>query len=197
MGSGALPAISRAELPAKSNYVGLDISAAELGKAPVGAYDETIVADAATALPELRRSFDLVVSWQVLEHVESTEPVVANVRSYLDAGGSFVAMLSGGLSPFALINRLVPQEFGRQLLERLTGREPVTVFPAHYDRCTYRGLERVFSRWSDLEIQCYYRGAGYFRFNPVVQAAYLALEDRLEHARSRRFATHYLVQAIR
>ena len=197
IGSGAQPAIPREELPPESWYVGLDISSDELEKAPADAYDATVVADAATTIPDLRDSFDLVVSWQVLEHVSSTDAVVTNARSYLKDGGSFVAMLSGGLSPFALLNRAIPHTLARRVLEGLTGREPATVFPARYDRCSYAGLQRTFTNWSELQIECYYRGAGYFRFNPLVQTVYLALEDRLEQRRSRRFATHYLIEAVR
>src|ERR1035437_10261897 len=69
VGGGRGPAIPRPDLPAGTTYIGLDLSGRELMAAPPGSYDRTIVADVTDHLSELEGCADLVVSWQVLEHV--------------------------------------------------------------------------------------------------------------------------------
>ena len=146
---------------------------------------------------ELESSADLVVSWAVLEHVAPLDVAIANIHSYLRPGGLFVAQLSGGRSAFALINRLIPHRLAKVAMKRLLRRDPESVFPAPYDRCTYSELSRAFAGWSHVRIVARYRGAGYFGFLPPLQRLYLRLEDLLVRGRHRDLATHYLLVARR
>src|SRR3954471_5717818 len=91
VGSGASPVVPKSSRRPGTTYVGLDVSASELRKAPAGSYDEEIVADAASHLPALDESFDAVVSWQVFEHLRPLAAAVENVRAYLRPGGTLVA----------------------------------------------------------------------------------------------------------
>jgi SAM-dependent methyltransferase len=197
VGSGRRPAVDPAQRPAGSRYVGLDVSAAELARAPDGAYTETVVADVSTALPELAGRFDLLVSWQVLEHVASTERALANLHGYLRPGGALVAVLSGRFALYGVLNRLVPARLATWGLRTFTGRDPETVYPAHYDRCDHRGLTELLAPWRSARVQPIYQGGAYLNFAKPLRAAYLSYESWAARSGRTNLATHYLVVAER
>src|SRR5881628_2346064 len=69
VGGGRRPTILPHERPPQIHYVGLDPVGAEMALALPGSYDEQVQATAEQRVPELVGRFDLIVSWQVLEHV--------------------------------------------------------------------------------------------------------------------------------
>lgn len=196
VGSGRRPALPTG-MRHGSFYVGLDISLDELQEAPEGSYDEVIAADVVEPREELRDRFDLIVSWQVLEHVTPLDVVLENLRSYLRPGGRIVALLSGSFSAFALLNKALPAKAGVWIMERLLGRHPDTVFPAHYDRCHHAALVKLLKSWSWADVVPLYHGAVYFSFSRRLQEAYLAYENWASTSGHRNLATHYLIEAHR
>ena len=196
VGSGRAPTFAPAARPEGSMYVGLDVSGEELAKAPAGSYDEAWEADITTLRPELCDRFDLVVSWQVLEHVKPLPSAFANIRRYLVPGGRCVAQLSGRYSVFALLNRMVANEVGGAIAARVMRRDRDTVFPAHYDACYEAALARMLAGWSAVEIHPRYKGAAYFNFSRTLQRLYLHYEDWTQQGRPN-LATHYIVDAFR
>jgi SAM-dependent methyltransferase len=194
VGAGRAPTIPVDLRPRDSRYVGLDVSASELAAAPAGSYDETVVADLLGAPIELAGAFDLAVSWQVLEHVRSLPAALAAIRGFLRPGGHLAALLSGRWALFAVANRLVPRGLGLRFMGATLGREPDTVFPAHYDSATMRGLTTALADWASHEIVPRYRGAEYLSGLPRAQSVYLRYEDRA-HESHPNLATHYLVFA--
>ena len=197
LGSGRRPTVPVAERPRNCFCLGVDISRGELEKAPAGSYDGWRVADATRFVGDLENDFDLIVSWQVLEHVRPLERAIENCRRYLRPGGTFVALFSGTLSAVALINRLVPQAVGIAAMKRLLGRDPETVFPAYYDGTWYRPLRAYFESWQSWEIVPLFRGADYFSFSRTLQQAYLLYENWAARGNRVNLATHYLVEAVR
>jgi len=197
VGGGRHPAIARPDLPPGAIYVGIDLSERELMAAPPGSYDRVIIGDVVERQPYLEGCADLVVSWQVLEHVVPLGDAISNIYHYLRPGGSFVAQLSGGRSAFALINRMIPHRLAKVAMKRLLQRDPESVFPAPYDRCTYSALSRTLAYWSEVRIVPRYRGAQYFQFLPPVQTLYVHIEDLIVQGDHRDLATHYLVVARR
>lgn len=197
VGAGRKPTIAIEERPQACHYVGLDVSRDELELASPGSYDEIYVADVACRLHELENRFDLIVSWQVLEHVKPLAPAVENLRAYLQEGGLLVAQFSGAFSVFAIANRRLPTEFSVRALHRLLGRDSETVFRAYYDRCYYSALAKLFEQWSKWDIVPRYRGASYFPFSRSLQALYLRYEDWISAHKCRNLATHYIVAATR
>jgi SAM-dependent methyltransferase len=195
VGSGRSPAIPVDLRPPDCRYVGLDISARELAAAPVGSYDETVVADLLEPRPELAGRFDLVVSWQALEHVHSLTAALDAIHAYLRPGGHLAGLLSGRWGLFAVANRLVPQRLGVRLMGATLDRDPNTVFPARYDRATMNGLRVALGGWTRAEIVPRYRGAGYLCAFPRLQALYLVYEDWACDSHHPDLATHYLVFA--
>jgi 2-polyprenyl-6-hydroxyphenyl methylase/3-demethylubiquinone-9 3-methyltransferase len=194
VGSGASPAIPDELRPRGCHYVGLDISPSELAAAPAHSYDETIVADLLEVRPELEGRFDLVVSWQVLEHVHSLPAALDAIHAYLRPGGHLAALLSGRWALFAVANRVIPRRLGVRLMSATLGRDPNTVFPAHYDRATMSDLTSALRGWSHQEVVPRYRGAGYLCALPRLQALYLLYEGWVAESHPN-LATHYLVFA--
>jgi len=197
VGSGRRPAIPPQDRPPDCTYVGLDLSMDELTAAPGGSYDQMVISDVVTFQPALAERFDLVLSWQVLEHVKPLAEALENIRRYLIPGGALVAQLSGKFSAFALLNQLLPHRLSVWALKRFLRRDPRTVFPAHYDQCWYGALVRITSPWSEAEVLPRYRGSGYFKFLSVLERAYLLYEDWTIKRGHRNLATHYLISARR
>lgn len=198
VGGGAAPTIAPEKRPAGATYVGLDVSRGELEQAPAGSYDEIYEADAAGGLPlELHGRFDLILSWQVFEHVSSLERAADNCRQLLGDNGALVAQFSGTFTLFGLLNRLVPHRLAVELLYRLNDRPRESIFPAYYDRCWYTAIQKALQDWQRLEIQPLYHGAEYLRFNALLQRSYLTYENWACRAKKVNLATHYLVAAER
>jgi len=197
VGAGRRPTVPVSRRPPGCVYVGLDLAAAELDKAPPGSYDETHVADLALRVPLLQDRFDLVVSWEVFEHVKALDVAVENLRSYLRPGGRLVAHMSGRFSLFATVNRLLPYSVGAWAMCHLLKRARETVFPAYYDHGWHQALQRMLAPWSEFEVLPQYRGAGYLSFCPVLQSLYLVYENWACRRGRSDLATHYLVTAVR
>jgi SAM-dependent methyltransferase len=197
VGSGRRPTIEPAERPRHVMYVGLDVSAEELSRAPRGAYDETVAADAKDLVAELVDRFDLIVSWQVLEHVKDLSAAAANFHAYARPGGKFVAMLSGRYAAHAVANRFLPTGLARRFVARLRGRPVDTVFSAYYDHCDERGLRDAFSSWETLEVLPLWRGADYFERLPGLLPLYLRYEDFAIRRGWTQSATNYVVVATK
>jgi SAM-dependent methyltransferase len=195
IGGGRTPTIVPARRPHELHYVGLDASGPELELAPPGSYERTIAAEAEQLVPELVDRFDLIVSWQVLEHVRDLPRAVGNFHLYLRPGGALVACLSGRNAAFAIANRCMPNRLAHRFVARLRERSVETVFPAYYDRCDRHGLEATFSAWNEVEVIPLWRGADYFERLPGLLALYLRYEDLAIRRGWDDLATHYVVAA--
>jgi SAM-dependent methyltransferase len=196
VGAGRYPTIAPADRPDGCRYVGLDIEPEELEAAGPDSYDESIVADITTPLGR-DEEFDLVLSWQVLEHVTPLADAIENLRRSLRPGGTLLAQLTGSNAAFAAVGRLLPQRAKLWMTTRLLGHREEEKFPTRYDRSSHRALARMLEPWSRFEIVPFYRGATYFRFSRPLTRAYLAYESAIERRRARNLATHYLVVAQR
>lgn len=194
VGSGRRPALPLHQRPDGITYVGLDLSPRELEAAPPGSYDAVVVSDVCTRVPELEGRFDLIVTWQVLEHVDSLERALANLRLYLTQGGHAVALFSGRYSAFGTANLLLPRRLGARLVARIMKRDPQTVFPAYYDRCHRTGLEHLLESWSQVRVISAWNGATYFNFFRPLQACYVFYEEWTAVAGRDNLATHYYLQ---
>jgi SAM-dependent methyltransferase len=197
VGAGRSPYLAPNRRPTPSQYVGLDVAKDELEKAPPGPYHDIIVADIVERRSELLERFDLVISWQVLEHVKPSAAAIENMRCYLREGGLMLSLVSGAYSAFALLNKLVPDRVGVLAMEYLLGRDPDTVFPAKYDHCLYDPLASMLMSWREFEVVPRYRGAEYFGFARWLQRVYLWYEDWTIRTERRNLATHYLIRATR
>lgn len=196
VGSGRSASIAPEHRPSACRYVGLDISADELRRAAPQVYDSTITHDITKPLPQ-GEQFDLILSWQVLEHVRPTEQAIENLRAALHPGGTMLVQVSGTFSAFALLARLIPHRARVWAMAQYLGHAEEEKFPTHYDHCWASALERMCSSWSAVTLYPFYRGAGYFGMSRLVQRAYLQYESAVAAREIRNLATHYLVVARR
>jgi len=196
VGAGRHPTLAPDARPTGCRYVGLDIAPEELAAAGPGAYDEGVVTDV-TAPLHRDEEFDLIVSWQVLEHVTPLAAAFENLRASLRPGGTLLAQLTGSNAGFALAGRLMPHAARVWVASRLLGHPPEDKFPTRYDGSTHRSLNRMLHAWSEVEIVPFYRGATYLTFARPLMRAYVACESAIERRRLVNLATHYLVIARR
>lgn len=143
VGSGKQPLICREQRQRFNLHVtGLDISADELRQAPEGAYDETIVMDAANG--SIPGEYDLILSHTVLEHLRDTPAAILGMADALAPGGTMAHFLPCRNALFARLNLLVGTSIAQRLLKLAwPGQSAVNGFPAYYDACTPRQLGRL------------------------------------------------------
>lgn len=193
VGSGRRPTVPVDLRPPGCYYVGLDLSAAELELAPPGSYDEMVACDATQSVGAFVSSFDLVLSWQVLEHVRPLDHALHNLYSYLRPGGRLVAEMSGTFSIFALADRVLPERVRLELLVRLLDREPTEIFPAYFHKCWYGALNTITEGWSQRTIVPLYTGADYLCFSRSLQSVYIAYEEWVASCEFHNLASYYRV----
>ncbi len=196
VGGGRHPVLAPECRPPGCRYVGTDVDRSELEAAPPAAYDALLVYDI-TRPPPVSEEFDVVVSWQVLEHVRPLEAALANLRALLVPGGTMLAQLSGSFAIFALAARMLPHRARVLAMAQLLGHGTVEKFPTYYDRCYARALLRMLAPWSAATILPYYRGARYLDFSPALRRAYLVYESTAAERGWHDLATHYLIVATR
>lgn len=195
VGGGRDPTLGAADRPTGCRYLGLDISAEELEAAGADAYDAHYVHDIAEPLPHLS-DVDVIISWQVLEHVASLPMALTNLRAMLRPGGSLLAQTSGSFAAFAVAARLMPHWLRVKVLTRYLGHLEEDKFPTHYDHCTARALRKLLRSWASSQIVPFYRGAPYFSISRPLQRLYLGYEDFIAAREWENLATHYLVVAV-
>lgn len=194
LGAGRSPTLAPSDRPVDSRYLGLDISAAELVAAGPDAYSYTYVHDIVAPLPELR-DIDVIISWQVLEHVASLPRALDNLKAMLRPGGTLLAQVSGTFAAFALAARVVPHQLRVRALSSVLGHDAELKFPTRYHRCNARAISRVMSTWESSEIVPFFRGAPYFSFSRPLQRLYLGYENFIASRGWNSLATHYLIVA--
>jgi SAM-dependent methyltransferase len=197
VGSGRDPALAPGRRPPGTRYVGLDVSGAELARAPAGSYDEVLAADVAERVPGLAGAFDLALSSQAFEHVRHLNRAMANIREYLREGGRLVALLSGRFSVNAVLNGALPAGVAGRLMRLLLDRDPETVFAAYYDRCYASALAELMRPWSEAAVTPLFQGGAYFNFALPARSAYLAYENWAARSGRVNLATHYLIVSKR
>jgi SAM-dependent methyltransferase len=153
-----------------------------------------VAADVTHYVSDLANRFDMVLSWQVLEHVRSVPAALDNFHAYLRPGGLAVVILSGRFSAFGLLNMLLPGRVGAPLVAHVMGRDPETVFRAYYDHCYNDALARLGRKWSSARVVSAWNGAGYFRSVRPLQALYVAYEEWAATSGRENLATHYILE---
>jgi SAM-dependent methyltransferase len=122
-------------------------------------------------LPFAGDTFDLVVCLWVLEHVESPDKVLSEVRRTLKPGGHFVFLTPNLRNPLLMLNRIgkaLPQ-LQRRLVPRLYGRVEADTFPVRYRANTVAALRASAGRCG-LEV---------VELRAVPDPTYLALNDAM------------------
>jgi SAM-dependent methyltransferase len=176
VGSGRTPSLGPEDRPEGCHYIGLDIAEEELLAAGPGAYDESFAHDITKPLPAVR-DVDLVISWQVLEHVSPLPAAFANLHATLRPGGTMLVQLSGSHAAFAVAAHVIPRRLAVKLMVDVLDHPPEQKFPTEFDDCHPRAFRRMLSSWSSSEIVSFYRAAPYFGMSRPLQRIYLGYEN--------------------
>jgi len=114
-GCGAATNLS---LPPRAHLVGIDMSSRQLERHAM--LDEKIIGDVQThSFPA--GSFDVVIAWQVLEHLPFPELALARFRDALKDEGLLVLSLPNVLSVKGLVTKFTPHSFHVWAYRRLFG----------------------------------------------------------------------------
>ena len=165
----------------------VDISAAELAKAPEGY--RTVQADATSPDFAARGAYDLIVTAFLAEHVRDSRAFHSTVHSALRPGGLAFHVFPTLYEPTFFANLILPERLTDPLLQRIQpGREPEGVkgkFRAYYRWCrgpTRRQIRRFERVGFEVVDYVGYFGHGYFeKLRPL---------DRVEQAVSRALTLH-------
>jgi SAM-dependent methyltransferase len=169
IGSGKNPLFSPKEKTRLNiNCVGVDIDAAELERAPPGAYDQMIVSDITKMTgPAIA---DIAICQSVLEHVQDNQAAFAGIWSICKPGALIYTFCPCRNAWFARINKLLPESFKKLLL---FGIFPQTRydqgFPAYYNRCTPAEFRQIAKEtgFEILEQKVYYSSKYFMFFFPL------------------------------
>ncbi len=177
IGGGANPTLPLEVIERRGlEYTVYDISEVELGKAHDGY--ERVVADVTAPGFAAGRTFDLVISRWLLEHVDAPAETHRNVYEALVPGGRAMHFFPTLYSLPFVINRVVPEGLSDRLLRsaddaHAEGRRGK--FPALYRWCrgpTARQISRLESTGLEVEEYTGYFGHPYYRRAPRLNAAY-------------------------
>ena len=181
VGGGANPLLSYEFIHSRGiDYTLLDISAAELAKAPPGF--TTLVADVCDSnlTSQAAGRFDLVFSKMVAEHVVSGEQFHRNVFELLAPGGLAFHFFPTLYCPPFLVNRLIPESVSSCLLRVFAPRDKYQAakFPAYYSWC--RGpSRRMLRRFESLGYEVIqfrgFFGHNYFNRVPLLRQLHRGL----------------------
>lgn len=146
------------------HYTGVDISAQELEKAPVGVYDKIICADISKTAGT--GDADLCICQAVLEHVQDVAAAFGAIASFLRPGGVALIFVPSRNAVFARLNLLLPERIKRFVLFTIFPKSKRDQgFPSYYNKCNPADF-RSLAHSAGLEIQeaKYYYMSSYFSF---------------------------------
>jgi hypothetical protein len=176
IGGGAKPALTLDEVRERDlDYTTLDISQAELDKAPAGY--KTLLMDIATPHPDISTRYDFMFSNMVAEHIRDPRLFHHNVLAMLNPGGVVAHLMPTLYEPAFVANLLLPEKISESIVRRLaphrdfdgTGRK----FPAYYRWCrgpSRRNLDRFQRAGFEVEEAAGYFGTSYLGEGLVGQA---------------------------
>jgi 2-polyprenyl-3-methyl-5-hydroxy-6-metoxy-1,4-benzoquinol methylase len=184
IGGGANPLLNKNKLIlAGIEYAILDISASELEKAPSDY--QKILGDIGSPDFRFNKSFGLVFSRMLAEHIRDAEQFHLNVQSLLKPGGLAVHFFPTLYTLPYVINYLAPERLSRILLNGFGPRDEYRYakFPAYYHWC--RGpIKSQIQRFQNLgydvvEYVGYFGHDGYYQKMGILRKIHSLKTDYL------------------
>jgi SAM-dependent methyltransferase len=126
-----------------AHLAGCDIDREVLGNPFL---DSAALLGADGKLPYPSESFDLIYSNWVLEHVEASATIGAELLRVLKPGGVFCAITPNKYGYIALASQLVPNQLHARVLRRVQpARKGIDVFPTRYRMNTRKSIDAAFA----------------------------------------------------
>lgn len=188
VGGGANPELSLKEVRDRgARYTVLDISQAELDKAPDG-YEKVSIDITYPHASGLEHAYDFVFSNMLAEHVKHPRQFHRNVYEMLTSGGAAAHFMPTLYDPMFVANRLLPEVIGERLVRKAQPERKLTTteakFPAYYRWCrgpSRRQIENLEHVGFEVVEMTGYFGSGYLQRTPL-ERPYEAVTKRLiEH----------------
>jgi SAM-dependent methyltransferase len=173
IGGGANPALPLSFARERGiDYTILDISPAELDKAPPGY--RKVPADICSTELQLTEQFDFVFSKMLAEHVRSGRAFHRNVLHLLVPGGLAFHFFPTLYAPVFVVNRLLPENVSSAALRAFAPREQTRhgKFPARYSWCrgpTARQRARLEGLGYEIVSYRGFFGHDYYRAIPMLR----------------------------
>nr|MBC7244143.1 class I SAM-dependent methyltransferase [Chloroflexota bacterium] len=91
-------------------------------------------------------TFDLIVCYNVIEHLSQPQQVFAEFRRILRVGGALVFKTSSLFAPVIALSRFTPHRLHQRVKKALVGATETEVFPTHYRCNTPAALEQCLRK---------------------------------------------------
>jgi SAM-dependent methyltransferase len=138
------------------------------------------------AIPLCDACVDLVLCSWVLEHLPDPASSFREIARVLRPGGAFIFITPNGLSPAALLNRVL-HPLQHRLVPLLYGRDETDAFPVTYRANTRRALDQLAANAGmQLHTLRAVKDPTYFAFHPLL----FRLNVSLSRLLPRRMAEH-------
>ncbi|MBX7259232.1 MAG: class I SAM-dependent methyltransferase [Candidatus Hydrogenedentes bacterium] len=157
------------------------------------------VADMSRAIPMSDNSIAMMVSRSVVEHMMDVNHFLEESYRVMEPGGVCIHFFPSSNSPFALVNRALPNSLTKKLIHAIYEESKgICGFPAHYDQCTYSKFRRaaVNKGFEIEEVFCGYHQSHYFGFF-LPAFVLFAFYDWLIYSTDQRALCAYLIFVMR
>jgi len=128
-----------------------------------------VLADLERDFPFRPNSLDAVTACYFVEHIHDCEQFVRNVASVLRPGGRIFLLFPCRYAPFAIINRLVSNNFTKRMLQHFS-ESSRGGFPTTYNNCWPSRMCKILAK-NDLRVLgtevCFYQSYYYASFLPI------------------------------
>jgi len=120
-------------------------------------------------LPFRDRTFDLITSMSVIEHLDDPGAVFREFDRVLKPGGVLVVQTPNRFDYVSLIAHFTPFSFHRWVVPRIMSREEEDVFPTRYRANTSRALRRAMREGGLVprELELFNQYPAYLMFSPA------------------------------
>lgn len=147
--------LSQVRFPRKPFVVGIDISREQLEKN--SHVDEKILGDVET-YPLEPSSFDVVVCWDTMEHLNRPERAIANFAQALKPGGLLIIATTNPYSLKGLLTKFTPHSFHVWVYRRLfgdpnAGKPGFAPFPTTLRRSIAPGAMRRVAAQHGMDVE--------------------------------------------
>ena len=151
-------------------------------------------------LPIRNGVVDVVVTHTLVEHLADTGAFMREVARVLRPGGSAIHIFPGRFSPFAILNRILPESVKRRLLLlAFPESQGLLGFPAFYDRCTEPHMRQLLCDlgFDVVESRTYYYQSLYYKVFLPTYVVGLVYDLLVWGLNIKMLASQILIEAVR